>query len=197
MARQALHNVTNVLPILIPQRGEDSEGWVALPSGVLQSVSYAPEKPSALGPKFRRLANALSLLREAISLRDAKHLAEAIKASAEWVPGPHLGPFTYDFGKPLSQLIAAAKSDYSTLANYALRDTRTVIWCAHNGTRPLLPALFCPDEQTAVLAQTTLSPSAVRLCADPRCRVPFTPSNRRQVYHSPACRVRALRTRRS
>jgi len=196
MGRQALHNVTNVLPILIPQNGEESHGWIGLPPGRMVSVVCAPEKAPALRPDVRKLAEALSLLRVAISGRNAEQIAKAVEASVEWVPLAGIsGKVTFHFDKPLSGLIVGAKCVYSNVANFALQDTRTVIWSANNGLRPPIPGLFCPDEQIAYLARTLLSPATVRLCADPRCRVPFTPSNRRHVYHVPACRVRALRSR--
>lgn len=194
MEIEALHNVTNVLPLIVPQMGKRSQGWIVLPTG-MHSVRLVPKKQPALNKMFAKLEKAIHNLRYALMVPTADGLARAIKGSGEWMPFSDLGATTYDFDKPLSTLIEAARSDYAALANFALRETRMVMWSEKNGMRPARPALYCPDVQIAVLAGRVLDPTQLRLCQDPRCRVLFTPLNRRQVYHLPACRVRAFRTR--
>lgn len=139
---------------------------------------------------------ALAGLRSAISLRKPALLAAAIVAAdkcIEPIPGTTT---SYNFeDMTLPRLLPAARWHYTFLMNHATRDTRIVLWTKGNGSGSPRPGLFCPDAATARFALQSVAPALVRLCANPRCRIPFYPNNTRQTHHHPSCRVAAKRAR--
>lgn len=144
--------------------------------------------------RSRPLDSAIASLRSAISLRDPKLLKVAIEAAGYLTAIP--GATTeYDWSDmSLKKLMPAARWEYSFLMSFALRDVKIVLWSPENGIKPPALAMYCPDNASASF--TLLAVGKLSLCANKKCRVPFTPSSPRQIYHSEQCGS-ATRARRS
>ena len=186
------------LPILMDAPTDDAEGWIGMPTlrgYTLRSVRTVRSRDiPPLRGRARSLNEAIASLRSALSRREPVLLKDAIEAAEPFLELPGVRT-EYDWSDmSLERLVPATRWTYSFLMSFALRDVQMVIWSPRNGLKPPAPAMYCPNDASAAFA--LLAMAQVRLCANRKCRVAFTPSPPRQIYHTEQCGI-AERVRRS
>lgn len=189
---------TVTLPILVDaQSPEDAEGWIGIPTGgghSVRSVRLATPRDGARpSAKEKSMRDTISELRTAIIDRDIERLKRAVETSAKKSSSGGTLSFAWS-GKSPTQILEAARWEYSMLVSVSLEGIQTVIWTPGNGRKRPRLALYCPPGSSSAIMQTMASQT--RFCANEKCRAPFTPSSAGQKYHAPSCGI-AVRTRRS
>lgn len=203
MSRYPLHTVT--LPILVEAESDNKiDGWVTrfpAPKRTsltgLQIVTETDvwkvlEKWKRYKPELRRLCGGISLMRRAYEARDEIMFRRALESTWKWVP--HFGNTTIKALKT-EQDWTGTNWIYSSLMANLLQSSRFIFLFAEKDQgQPLIPGLYCPDWETAVLA--FFGTDLVRECPNPKCGKLFIPKTSGQAYCVPAHGV-AYRTARS
>ncbi len=191
MKSRASQTVT--LTILRDADGSTSgEGWIQL-GGRLQEVCSAQLRDlPLLRGDYKRVGETINELHEAIRDSHPGRLRTAIRKASEWLTPPGFTAINDFESKSLEDLKRAARFDRESLRNQLLSKSRLVFWSKGNGAHIAVPAIYCPDDVTAVFALQFMQ--RTRLCKNPKCRVPFVLSAGK-FYHTEHCAA-AHRTQR-
>ena len=190
MARKEVPLQTVTLPIICDALNEDeTDGWIQMPrpGGYrLVAVRKVLVQLARLKGRDAELAEDVKAVREALSLRDPRAIAESVEKAGRWASTGRWKR-TYNWSQSLAARVEFARFTYSYLLSLGMERARVVLWAPANGQKAPIPALYCPDDATASFA--LLATARVRLCANAKCKTPFVPANARTRFHTPQCGI--------